>query len=596
MKKIFTLCVLAATTLTASAQLPVSTTPGPKNALLEEFTGINCVYCPDGHKIAKQITDANPNRAFAVNIHTGGFATPSAGQPDFRTPDGNAVAAIAGMGITGYPQGAVNRKLYGTATAFAMSRSVWAAAVNAILAQPAYVNVAGQANLDVSNNQLTVNIEAYYTANSPASTNKLTVMLLQNNINGPQTGASQFNPTMINPDGTYRHMHALRDVLTPATGEDITTTTSGTLVTRTYNYTVPSTIGTIPVEQGNLELLVFVAEGVSNIINVARVPIAFTGLTFTNNAQVLNVVQEDNICINSITPRFTLKNMGNAAMTSAEISYNVNGGTAQTYTWNGNLAPLSSVDVTLPAIAFTLNPTNTVNVSVTTVNGTSDGDPTNNNGSANFNKTPSQSPTVNLTLNVVQDRYGSEITWKFFNSAGVQIAAGGPYTDLAANGTQLHTHNVIVPAQGCYRFVIYDSYGDGINSGYGVGSATVLDGYGAQVYFTNGQYAFQAARNFDVTGNLNTGIEENSFVNGINIFPNPVQSKSTINFNLTEANTVTVKVLNNVGQTVMSDKLGKLGAGEQTFNLDATSLSSGFYLVELHVGNSVITRKISVNK
>jgi hypothetical protein len=112
------------------------------------------------------------------------------------------------MGITGYPQGAVNRKLYGTATAFAMSRSVWAAAVNAILAQPAYVNVAGQATLDVSNNQLTMNIEAYYTANSPAPTNKLTVMLLQNNINGPQTGAAQFNPTMINPDGTYRHMHA----------------------------------------------------------------------------------------------------------------------------------------------------------------------------------------------------------------------------------------------------------------------------------------------------------------------------------------------------------------------------------------------------
>jgi hypothetical protein len=209
----------------------------------------------------------------------------------------------------------------------------------------------------------------------------------------------------------------------------------------------------------------FVAEGITNIINVARVPIAFTGLTTTNNAQVLNVVQEDNICTNSITPKFTLKNMGNAVMTTAEVSYNVNGGTAQTYTWNGNLAPLSSVDVTLPAISFTLNPTNTVNVSVTNVNGTNDDDPSNNSGSANFNKTPSQSPTVNLTLNVVQDRYGSEITWKFFNAAGVQIAAGGPYTDLAANGTQLHTHNVVVPAQGCYRFVIYDSYGDGINSG-----------------------------------------------------------------------------------------------------------------------------------
>lgn len=602
MKKIFTLCVLAATTLTASAQLPVSTMPAPKNALLEEFTGITCVYCPDGHKIAKQITDANPNRAFAVNIHTGGFATPSASNPfDFRTPEGDAIRVIPGMGVTGYPQGAVNRKLYGTATSFAMSRSVWTAAVNAILAQPAYVNVAGQAELNVTTNQLTVNVEAYYTNNSPVPGNKLTVMLLQNNINGPQTGAAQFNPTMVNPDGTYRHMHALRDVLTPATGEDITPTTTGTLITRTYNYTVPATIPAtgayaIPVEAGNLEVIVFVAESVTNVINVARVPISFTGLTTTNNAQVVTVTQEDNICTNSITPTFTLKNMGNAVMTTAEVSYSVNGGTAQTYTWNGNLAPLSSVDVTLPSISFTLNPTNTVNVTVTNVNGTTDDDPSNNNGSANFNQTPSQSATVNLTLNLVQDRYGDEITWKFFDAAGVQIAAGGPYAILPANGTLLHTHNVVVPAQGCYRFVIIDSYGDGINSGFGVGSATVLDGTGAQVYFTNGQYTFQAARNFDVTSNLNTGIEENSFVNGINIFPNPVQSKSTINFNLTESNTVTVKVLNNIGQTMMSEMLGKLGAGEQTFTLDASSLSNGLYMVELHVGNSVITRKISVNK
>ena len=78
MKKIFTLSILAFAALSSNAQLPVSTTPSLKNAILEEFTGIHCVYCPDGHKIAAQIAANNPNRAFTVNIHTGGFATPSA--------------------------------------------------------------------------------------------------------------------------------------------------------------------------------------------------------------------------------------------------------------------------------------------------------------------------------------------------------------------------------------------------------------------------------------------------------------------------------------------------------------------------------------
>jgi hypothetical protein len=275
----------------------------------------------------------------------------------------------------------------------------------------------------------------------------------------------------------------------------------------------------------------------------------------------------------------------------------VNGGTASTYNWSGNLSPLAAAEVTLPVITgFTLNQTNTGSVEVTSVNGGTDDDPSNNSASGNVTYTTSLSPTINLTLNVVQDRYGEEITWKFFNAAGTQVAAGGPYTQLGANGTLLHTHNVVLPAMGCYKFVIYDSYGDGINAGYGVGSVTILDGYGANVYFNNGVYTSQAERNFDVTDNINTGVAENVFVNNINIFPNPVHSKSTISFNLSEANTVSIKMINAVGQTLMTEKLGKLSTGEQTHVIDATGLSSGLYFIELYVGNSVITRKISVTK
>jgi hypothetical protein len=597
MKKLFTLSLLAFGALTSNAQLPVSTQPQLKNTILEEFTGIHCQYCPDGHKIAAQIMANNPNRAFAVNIHTGGYATPGAGEPDLRTADGNLIAAMPGMGITGYPQGAVSRKLYGTGTVFALGRNLWTAATNTLLAQSAYVNVAGQATIDASNNQLTVNVEAYYTAGSPVATNKLSVMLLQNNINGPQTGAATWNPGMINPDGTYRHMHALRDVLTTGgTGEDISPTTVGTLITRTINYTIPASYVNVPVDLSNLELLVFVSETVSNVINVARIPITFTGLTTTNNAAVLNVVTEDAICVNSITPTFTLKNMGNATMTSAVVSYSINGGTASTYNWAGSLSALSSTTVTLPAISFTLGASNTLNINVTSVNGGTDDDPSNNTGSSIFTATTSASPTVNLTLDVVQDRYGSETTWKFFNAAGTQIAAGGPYADLAANGTLLHTHNVVVPASGCYRFVLYDTYGDGINGGYGVGSATIRDGYAATVYFSNGIFASSQARNFDVTSNLNTGITENVFVNNINIFPNPVQTTAELNFNLSEANVVNVKITNALGQAVASEKLGKIGAGSHVYTVDATKLNSGLYFIELEVGNSSVTRKISVNK
>lgn len=47
------------------AQTFVSTEVANKNVILEEYTGINCGNCPDGHRIANQIIAAHPGRAWA---------------------------------------------------------------------------------------------------------------------------------------------------------------------------------------------------------------------------------------------------------------------------------------------------------------------------------------------------------------------------------------------------------------------------------------------------------------------------------------------------------------------------------------------------
>ena len=54
---IFCLAILTFCSLKTQAQTIVSTTPENKNAILEEFTGIYCVYCPDGHLIANNLKD-----------------------------------------------------------------------------------------------------------------------------------------------------------------------------------------------------------------------------------------------------------------------------------------------------------------------------------------------------------------------------------------------------------------------------------------------------------------------------------------------------------------------------------------------------------
>lgn len=44
--------------VSAFAQTIVSTSPQNKKVILEEFTGVNCVYCPQGHAIANNISFA----------------------------------------------------------------------------------------------------------------------------------------------------------------------------------------------------------------------------------------------------------------------------------------------------------------------------------------------------------------------------------------------------------------------------------------------------------------------------------------------------------------------------------------------------------
>ena len=95
------LLVLFFTAFSNYAQTIVSTTPQKKKVILEEFTGINCQYCPSGHAIANTIKNANPSDVFIINIHVGGFSTPGSGQPDFRTSFGTAIANQSAL--TGYP-------------------------------------------------------------------------------------------------------------------------------------------------------------------------------------------------------------------------------------------------------------------------------------------------------------------------------------------------------------------------------------------------------------------------------------------------------------------------------------------------------------
>lgn len=599
MKKLLLTTLGIATGLGAFAQLPVSTTPENKNTILEEFTGIHCTYCPDGHKRADQMMAAAPNDVFVINIHTGSYSTPSGSEPDFRTSFGSGIAGQSGL--TGYPAGTINRHLFsgmqqGSGTA--MSRGDWATASGQNVAQSSYVNIACEGTIDAITNVLTVDVEAYFTGTGAPGSMNINVAVTQNGLEGPQTGAASYYPAMIQPNGNYQHNKMLRHLMTGQWGDVITTTTQGTTVQKQYTWTMPADINGVPLEIGDLKIVAFIVEGQQEIITGDDGPITYTGIAFSNNARLKSVTSDDVVCGSTVTPTVKIQNYGSANMTAATITYDVNGGTPQVFNWTGNVSTFASEEFALNPISFVDQGSNTINVTITDVNGGSDGDMSDNSGTkTNLTNTNSTGTGTAYTLTVTQDQYGSEITWEVIDNATgnpVPGGTGGPYTDLSGSGTQAHIHNITLSSTGCYTFNIFDAYGDGINAGYGAGNVTFETSGSTMVFSNNGQYSSEDKEPFEITSL--TGIDQLISENSISIFPNPTSSISTISFNLAEATSVTMEVYNTMGSLVFSNGSETMNAGSQKVIFDGTELPNGIYYVNLTIGDQLITKKVSLLK
>ena len=231
----------------------VSTTPTNRNVILEEFTGRNCGYCPDGHRIANELMEANPNRFWPVNIHCGGYSPTS--YPNMNTYDGNHI--YESFTVEGFPSGVVNRS-----TIEAQGRYSWQSLVNAQLNQVSECNIGGEVSIDPETRMATISVEVYYTSNSPYSQNFLTIAMLQDSILGSQADYDNYNPSQWVGD-QYCHMHVLRDIITGGVmGDAIYPTTQGYLSTSTYVYPIPEIIGSpngVEVDLNNIYFMAWIS-------------------------------------------------------------------------------------------------------------------------------------------------------------------------------------------------------------------------------------------------------------------------------------------------------------------------------------------------
>lgn len=100
----------------------------------------------------------------------------------------------------------------------------------------------------------------------------------------------------------------------------------------------------------------------------------------------------------------------------------------------------------------------------------------------------------------------------------------------------------------------------------------------------------------DININNTVGVTEiDQAVQNLNIYPNPAQSNTTIDFTLVDKQDVKLELIDLLGRTVSTLNNGELNSGEHRFDISTEgTLTRGIYFVRLSLGNRTMTRKLVV--
>ena len=572
MKRKMILVGMMLTAFAASAQTFVSTQPGKRNALIEEYTGVNCQYCPLGHKATDQTVEAFPGRVFAINIHQGTFAS------RFTTQWGNALAGQAS--ISGYPSSTLSRHAFFGNSIHIDPGQAYSCAAE-ILEMDAPVNVAATVDIDPQSRLMVVKVEAYYTADANGGTNMLNVALVQNNVLYYQAGASSYYPeNMVN--GEYQHKHILRDLLTGQWGDTIHQTTAGSFFTKEYAYVIPPQIGDLEVPNvDDLSVVVFVCEGRKEVLNACE------AIRTGDKAYIAHGNAGGEECSLEWNPFVTVVNPTDQPIDN--LKFNVDGSVV---TRNKTIAPYCSDTVRIAHFAIDAMPeasqsySQSISVAFSSFasNGhevAAAGDPV----GISYGNAELYTAEGPLTLRIRYDSYPTEVS---FSLAGMDDCRYYYQTTGSQSDAGATREYTLSPATaGLYRLKVYDVGGDGLS-----GTVAVVDAQGNTLFSRNGSdlmvwddlYLNITTAGSDGPQDPVVAIDDVAMQSvSLQLYPNPATDRLMLSADMPVQR---VQVFDMTGRMVMSS------TGTE---LDVSALPAGLYMLramgETGVGSKKFIKK-----
>lgn len=205
-----------------------------RKILIEEFTGVQCVNCPEGSEVIESLVETYGSQLIPISIHAGFFSNPyPQSNYDFRTNDGDQIDALLGT-ASAWPAASINRTVFEGADGFIVGKNSWPGYVAQAIAEDPSVEIQLTKNYNSGTRLLEVTADLSF-VESTSDPLLVTVIITENNIVDAQ----------ITPEGlmpAYVHKHVFRGAMSNPTGDAYTggTTNAGDTGSQSFSLTLPA--------------------------------------------------------------------------------------------------------------------------------------------------------------------------------------------------------------------------------------------------------------------------------------------------------------------------------------------------------------------
>ncbi|PWH85627.1 LamG-like jellyroll fold domain-containing protein [Brumimicrobium oceani] len=322
---------------------------------------------------------------------------------------------------------------------------------------------------------------------------------------------------------------------------------------------------------------------------------SYGATNFSTDARIVNVqAPNDQISFGRTNPMcsdplITVQNSGSSNITSLTIEYSINGGTVESFDWTGNLAFLEEAEITLPSTSalwtgVVQGAGNRFKAKITSVNGAADEYALNNTYTSKFTSTDIVAPR--FILEIKTNNMANQNQYRIEDADGNIIMER---TSLANATTYNDTMALTI---GCYRFVIEDTGGNGIDfwaNNEGTGTMRFKSMTGGQIKRLEGDFGASYIYEFSVTEDLSVK-NQTMYDPTINI--SPIPSSDLINVEVKGNQDGTYAIFNAQGQSM---KTGTIKDLKENSTISISNWDAAVYFIHFNTNEKTTVQKFIKN-